>query len=98
MIVDHLAGDPGETRRELCRSLVASLLSEEGVAADVGDQEGPDTPSRLAGSLIRHATPRSVAALWGVRERQHQGAGSADARRPSVPSLEGGEIPYPAKR
>ena len=42
MGLDAIAGDVGELRRELCRGLITALLREEGVAANVGDQEGPD--------------------------------------------------------
>jgi len=40
--LDSLPGDLGEPGRELGGRLVPALLREEGVAANVGDQEGPD--------------------------------------------------------
>jgi hypothetical protein len=42
VLVDYLPGNVGEARRQLGCGLVASLLREQGVAADVGDQERPD--------------------------------------------------------
>jgi hypothetical protein len=42
VLVYHLAGNVGEARRQLGRGLIASLLREQRVAADVGDQERPD--------------------------------------------------------
>ena len=42
VLVDHFPGNVGEARRQLGRGLVASLLREQGVAANVGDQERPD--------------------------------------------------------
>jgi hypothetical protein len=42
VLLDHFPGDLSEARRKLGRGLVASLLREQGVAADVGDQERPD--------------------------------------------------------
>jgi hypothetical protein len=40
--LDTLTGDRGELPRELRSGLVAVLLGEDGVTADVGDQERPD--------------------------------------------------------
>jgi hypothetical protein len=40
--LDPFTCDVGELGRELGSGLVASLLGEQGVAADVGDQERPD--------------------------------------------------------
>ena len=59
--LDRLARDPGELGGELRGRLVTALLREEGIAADVGDQEGLD-PSlcghRLdAASLLVHHAP-----------------------------------------
>jgi hypothetical protein len=38
---DHLPGDEGKRAASFCRGLIASLLREKDVAADVGDQERP---------------------------------------------------------
>ena len=40
--LDDLPGDVGKLGRELGRGLIAAFLREQGVAADVGDQERPD--------------------------------------------------------
>jgi hypothetical protein len=42
VFVDHFPCHVGEARRQLGRGLIASLLREQRVAADVGDQERPD--------------------------------------------------------
>jgi hypothetical protein len=42
VLVDHFPGDVGEARRQLGRGLIAALLREQGVAANIGDQERPD--------------------------------------------------------
>ena len=42
MLLDHFPGNVGEARRQLGRGLIASLLREQGVAANIGDQERPD--------------------------------------------------------
>ena len=42
MLVDHFPGNVREARRQLGCGLIASLLREQGVAANVSDQERPD--------------------------------------------------------
>jgi hypothetical protein len=46
-----MSGHVGEARRQLGRGLVASLLREQRVATDVGDQERPDMDVFLAVGL-----------------------------------------------
>jgi hypothetical protein len=68
VVVDHLAGDPGEPRRELGRGLVASLLGEQRVAADIGDQEGPDPGPLVYGFAVpitAHPDPPIRCAIMG---------------------------------
>ena len=63
--LNALTSDRGELRCELGGGLVAPVLGEEGVAADVGDQEAPD-----AGRPIRSVVPPSGPALfrgWLIR-------------------------------
>jgi hypothetical protein len=42
VLVDHFPGNVGEARRQFGCGLIASLLREQRVATDVGDQERPD--------------------------------------------------------
>jgi hypothetical protein len=62
--LDPVARDLGELRRELRRGLVAALLREEGVPADVGDQERPDL-----GALRSIVPARVVGLVWAGHAR-----------------------------
>jgi hypothetical protein len=42
VLLDHLPSNIGEAGGQFGRSLVASLLREQGVPANVGDQERPN--------------------------------------------------------
>jgi hypothetical protein len=42
VLVDHFPGNVGEARRQFGCGLIASLLREQRVAANVSDQERPD--------------------------------------------------------
>ena len=42
VLLDHFPGNVGEARGQFGRGLIASLLREQRVAANVGDQERPD--------------------------------------------------------
>jgi len=80
--LDDLARDVGELRGELRRCLVAALLGEQGVPADVRDQERPDlglgpsvVPVRVTRRVgVRH--PRIM--LHALRTR-----GTCTTRAPS---------------
>ncbi len=67
VIVHRLAGDPGETCRELGGGFVAALLREQCVAADVRDQEGPYpglSADRLVGWFVAQWTSHPLRRLW----------------------------------
>ncbi len=60
MVLDHLARNPREPGGEFRGGLVATFLREEGVTADVSDQEGPDprlSGAWPAGSRVAHFCP-----------------------------------------
>jgi hypothetical protein len=42
VLLNHFPGNVGKARRQLGRGLIPSLLREQRVAANVGDQERPD--------------------------------------------------------
>ena len=65
---DRLLGQVGELRRQLGRGLVATMVGEDGVPADVRDQEGPDPDvvrGRATCGMFCHETSMSPSATVG---------------------------------
>jgi hypothetical protein len=91
--LDDLTRDVGELRRELGRGLVASLLGEQRVAANVRDQERPNLG--LGPSVVPVRVTRPV----GVRHAGimlHAPSNAGDLHRPGLIGLS--TAPWPIAR